>query len=97
MIFFWLPVSFNTKYSLIYVIIIVHFDYPFYRGIVFESTGSNQCFFIFNYTKRASPEKSLLSLVKLFHLGTYGTAPRKIMLLTMGDVKLMSRITVRGL
>ncbi|MCP9312712.1 hypothetical protein KBX31_05380, partial [Liquorilactobacillus satsumensis] len=42
---------------------------------VFESTGSNQCFFIFNYTKRASPEKSLLSLVKLFHLGTYGTAP----------------------
>ncbi|WP_235810328.1 hypothetical protein, partial [Liquorilactobacillus mali] len=40
-----------------------------------ESAGCNRCFFIFNYTKRASPEKSLLSLVKLFNLGTYGTAP----------------------
>ncbi|WP_233419182.1 hypothetical protein, partial [Liquorilactobacillus hordei] len=69
MIFFWFPVSFDTKYSQIYVIIIVHFDYPFYRGIVCKGAGCNRCFFIFNYTKRASPEKSLLSLVKLFHLG----------------------------
>ncbi|WP_317760431.1 hypothetical protein, partial [Liquorilactobacillus mali] len=63
--------------------IIIQFDYPFYRGIVFESAGCNRCFFIFNYTKRASPEKSLLSLVKLFNLGTYGTAPQRKKLLNM--------------
>ncbi|WP_317759758.1 hypothetical protein, partial [Liquorilactobacillus mali] len=55
---------------LLYILIILSI-----RGIVFESAGCNRCFFIFNYTKRASPEKSLLSLVKLFNLGTYGTAP----------------------
>ncbi|WP_317760335.1 hypothetical protein [Liquorilactobacillus mali] len=39
---------------------------------VLAATGA---FLFFNYTKRASPEKSLLSLVKFFNLGTYGTAP----------------------
>ncbi|WP_057829366.1 hypothetical protein [Liquorilactobacillus cacaonum] len=44
MIFFWLPVSFNTKYSLIYGIIIVHFDYPFYRGLFLKALAATSAF-----------------------------------------------------
>lgn len=45
MIFFWFPVSFDTKYGLIYVIIITYFRYSFYvRDVFLEVLAATSAF-----------------------------------------------------